>query len=217
MFKGVIFDFDGVIVDSHAVHKRAWIKFLESVGSRVSEEELQFILDGRKRDDIMRHFLGALDAERMADYGHRKELIFRDEATDVQTIDGLLSFLKDLEDEQLTLGIASSGSRSRVNFLLDRLDLKRHFQVVVTGDEVKKGKPDPAVFLRAAQALQKDPGELLAFEDSVSGIQSAKAAGMKCVGIAQPDRATVLFDSGADHVVPDFCSLSYSKLQELFV
>ena len=217
VLKGVIFDFDGVIVDSHPVHKRAWIKFLESVGKTASEEELQFILDGRKRDDILRHFLGDLDDERMAEYGHRKEQIFRDEAADVQTVNGLLGFLEDLKDAGVAIGIASSGSRSRVNFLLDRLDLKKHFQVVITGDEVKKGKPDPSVFLSAAQALQEDPHDLLAFEDAVSGVESAKAAGMKCFGIAQPDRASILFDAGADDVVPDLCSLSYSKLQELFV
>jgi beta-phosphoglucomutase len=217
VLKGVIFDFDGVIVDSHPVHKRTWIKFLESVGKTASEEELQFILDGRKRDDILRHFLGELDDERMAEYGHRKEQIFRDEAGDVQIVNGLMGFLEDLEGAGAAIGIASSGSRSRVNFLLDRLDLKKHFQVVVTGDQVKRGKPDPSIFVKAAQALQEHPNELLAFEDAVSGVESAKAAGMKCFGIAQPDRASVLIDSGADHVVPDFRSLSYSKLMELFV
>jgi beta-phosphoglucomutase len=217
MIRGVIFDFDGVIVDSHRVHKRAWRKFLESVGKTVSEEELLFVLDGRKREDILRHFLGDLDPEQMMSYGHRKEQFFRDEARDVQPLDGLLGLLDDLLEAGVAVGVASSGSRGRVNFLLDRLDLKKHFQVVITGDEVENGKPDPSVFLKAAQALRKDPGELLAFEDAASGVQSAKAAGMKCIGIAQPDRASVLLDSGADHVLPDFCSLSYSKLQELFV
>lgn len=217
MLRGVIFDFDGVIVDSHPVHKRAWRKFLDSVGRTASEEELQFVLDGRKRDDILRHFLGDLDPELLIRYGHRKEQFFRDEAGDVQTVAGLLSLLEDLEDVGVAIGVASSGSRRRVNFLLDRLDLKKHFQVIITGEDVRNGKPDPSVFLRAAQALGEDPGELLAIEDAVSGVESAKAAGMKCVGIAEPDRASVLLDSGADHVVPDFCSLSYTKLQALFV
>jgi beta-phosphoglucomutase len=216
MIRGVVFDFDGVIVNSHPVHKNAWKRFLGSVGRTASEEDLKFVMDGRKRDDILQHFLGDLDPELIRSYGHRKEQLFRDEAGDVQTIDGLLTFLEDLEDAGMAMGIASSGSRSRVNFLLDRLNLKKHFQVVVTGDEVKKGKPDPSVFLKAAQDLHLDPCELLAFEDAVSGVQSAKLAGMRCVGIAQPDRASVLLDSGADHVVPDFCSLSYSKLEELF-
>ncbi len=217
MFRGLIFDFDGVIVDSHPVHTRAWKKFLDSVGKTVSEERLQFVLDGRKRDDILRHFMGELDADQIVEFGHRKEQFFRDEAAHVRTIDGLLGFLGDIEFQQVALAIASSGSRSRVDFLLERLDLQKFFQVVITGDEVEQGKPHPAVFLRAAQQMGVDPSESMAFEDAVSGVKAARSAGMKCVGIAQPDRATILVDAGANYVVPDFQSLSYSKLQQMFV
>lgn len=216
MLRGVVFDFDGVIVDSHPVHIRAWKKFLETVGRTASEEELQFVLDGRKRNDILRHFLGELEPERMTEYGRRKEQLFREEAADVQSVGGLPSFLEDLEAAHVSLGIASSGSRSRVEFLLDRLDLKKHFRAVVTGDEVEQGKPDPAVFLKAAQALQLDPAELVAFEDALSGVKAARSAGMICVGIALPERTSMLFDAGADYVVPDFWSLSYSKLKKFF-
>lgn len=215
MFRGVVFDFDGVIVDSHPVHARAWKKFLDSVGRTVSEEQLQFVLDGRKRDDILRYFMGELDADQIVEYGHRKEQFFRDEATHVRTINGLLSFLEDLEHEQLALAIASSGSRTRVDFLLDRLDLKELFRVVITGDEIGPGKPDPAIFLAAAHHLGIDPPELTVFEDAVSGVRAARSAGMMCVGIAQPDRASILVAAGANYVVPDFQSLSYSKLQQI--
>jgi beta-phosphoglucomutase len=215
VFRGVVFDFDGVLVDSHPVHIRAWKKFLESMGRAVSEEQLQFVLDGRKRDDILRHFLGELNDDKLVEYGHRKEQIFRDEAANVRTIDGLLSFLEDLEGAQLTLGVASSGSRSRVDFLLRQLDLKKRFRVVITGDEVAQGKPDPALFLRAAQDLGLEPSALIAFEDAVSGVKAARSAGMKCIGIGQPDRVSILLDAGANYVVPDFQSLSYSKLQQI--
>jgi beta-phosphoglucomutase len=216
LLRGAIFDFDGVIVDSHPVHTRAWKRFLESVGRMASEEELQFVLDGRTRDDILRHFLGELDTEKMVEYGHRKEQFFRDEAAAVQEIKGLRNFLENLEETQLPLGIASSGSKSRVDLLLDRLSLKRYFRVVVTGDEVAQGKPHPAVFLKAAECLGTDPCDLIAFEDAVSGIKAAKSAGMICVGVAAPDRASLLVDAGANDVVPDFRPLSYLKLQGIF-
>jgi beta-phosphoglucomutase len=217
MLKGVVFDFDGVIVDSHPAHIRAWKSFLSSVGKTVSEEQLHFVLDGRKRDEILRHFLGTLDDERIAEYGHRKEQCFWDEAGSVQTVEGVRNFLEDLQGAGVAISIASSASRTRVDFLLDQLDLRKYFQAIVTGDEVKKGKPDPSVYLRAAKALQQAPCELLAFEDAISGVKSAKGAGMKCVGIAQLDRAFLLLDSGADRVVSNFRSLSYSKLQEWFI
>jgi beta-phosphoglucomutase len=217
VFRGLVFDFDGVIVDSHPVHTRAWKKFLDSMGRAVSDEQLEFVLDGRKRDDILRHFMGELDRDQIVEYGHRKEQFFRDEAAHVRTIDGLRKFLEGLEFEQLALAIASSGSRSRVHLLLDMLDLKKLFRVVITGDEVEQGKPHPAVFLRAAQQLGMDPSELMAFEDAVSGVRAARSAGMMCVGIAQPERASLLVDAGANYVVPDFQSLSYLKLQRMFV
>ncbi len=208
-----MFDFDGVIVDSHPVHIRAWEKFLQSVGKTVSPSQLQFVLDGRKREDILRHFLGELNPEQVVEYGLRKEQLFRDEAADVQTVEGLLDFLENLQDARVALGIASSASRSRLDFLLDRLDLKRHFRVVVTADEVDHGKPNPAVFLRAARNLGICPSELIAFEDAVSGVNAARSAGMMCIGVGQPDRASILLAAGATSVVQNFCGLSYSQLR----
>jgi beta-phosphoglucomutase len=216
MLRGVVFDFDGVIVDSHAVHLQAWKKFLDSMGLMVSDERLEFVLDGRKRDDILRHFLGELTSEELFNYGHQKEEIFRDEAAQVTTIEGLLDFLQELEAAQIVLSVASSGSRSRVEFLMQQLGLRHRFQVIVTGDEVEEGKPDPAVFLRAAERLRIDPAELIAFEDALSGVRAARAAGMRCIGIAQPQRSSLLREAGANHVVPDFRPLSYGKLKEIF-
>ena len=138
MFRGAIFDLEGVIADGHPVHLRAWKKVLDSVGRAASGDELQFVLGGRTRDDMLRHFLGDLDAEKMAEYGRRKEQFFRDEAADVRTIKGVPRFLEKLEEAQLSLGIASSGSRARIEFLLERLKLKKHFNIV-TGDEVAQG------------------------------------------------------------------------------
>lgn len=203
-------------MDSHPVHKRAWKRLLESVGVAASEADLQFVVDGRTRDDILRHFLGELDPGKLAEYGQQKEQYFREEAAAVGTVSGFLSLLKELEEAQLALGIASSGSRSRIDFLLRQLGLHKHFRVVVTGDEVQQGKPHPAVFLKAAERLQMHPSKLIAFEDAFSGVRAAKAAGMTCIGVAATDRAFCLLDAGAEHVVPDFRSLSYAKLQEVF-
>ncbi|MGB7846091.1 MAG: HAD family phosphatase [Candidatus Acidiferrum sp.] len=216
MFRGAVFDFDGVIVDSHDVHMRAWKRFLETVGRTASEEQLQFVLDGRRREDILRHFLGELSTEQIVEYGHRKEQFFRDEAGHVRIISGLLCFLESLECEHLALAIASSGGRSRIIFLLDRLDLRKRFRVVVTGDEVEHGKPHPAVFLKAARQLGVDSSHLVAFEDAAAGVRAVKSAGMMCVGIAQADRVSTLVDAGANYVVPNFESLSCSKLREIF-
>jgi beta-phosphoglucomutase family hydrolase len=216
MLRGIIFDFDGVIVDSHPAHQRAWTKVFKSMGREVSDKDLKYILDGRTREEIIRHFCGELDAETIAEYGHRKEQMFREEAATVRTVRGLESFLGELNGAQLALAIASSGSRTRVSFLLSRLDLAKHFRSVVTADDVARGKPDPALFLKAAEDLHIDPAELLVFEDADSGVKAARSAGIRCVGISNGNSSSLLLGAGASHVVKDFRSLSYSKLQSFF-
>src|ERR1700736_1841265 len=116
MLRAAIFDMDGVIVDSHPIHKRTWRKFLKLQGREISEKDLNFIMDGRKRDEILRHFLGELSDEQVRLLGHRKEQLFREEASDVKVIEGLYGLLQQLRKTEIKLGVASSGSESRVNY-----------------------------------------------------------------------------------------------------
>ncbi len=216
MLTGAIFDMDGVLVDSHPVHMRAWRRFFQSIGKPVADLEMEYILEGRKREDILRHFLGELTEEQMRSYGRQKELLFREEASTIKTIPGIHNFLEQLTRTPIRMGVASCGGRGRVHHLLGLLALRDYFQVVITGDEVKEGKPDPAIFHKAAAELKAMPEELLVVEDSVSGVQAANAASMKCLGIAPPHREQVLLEAGAYHVLPDFLSVSVEELRELF-
>jgi HAD superfamily hydrolase (TIGR01509 family) len=215
MLSGVIFDMDGVLIDSHPAHKMAWRRFLEDVGRDVSDTDLEFVMGGRKRTDILRHFLGELSDDQLAEYGRKKDAHFLAIADSVNTIEGLLPFLGELERLGIKKAVATSASHSRANHMLARLELANHFSAVVTGDDVVNGKPDPAIFQRAAECLQKCPAELLVVEDAVAGIQAAKAAGMKCLGIGTDDRAVALLAAGADYVVADFTRVKCADLQQL--
>lgn len=216
MLAGVIFDLDGVIVDSHPAHKRAWKRFFQSIGKEVSNEDLAFVLEGRKREDILRHFLGDLSEEQVRHYGAKKEELFRGSAQELKTIDGLPDFLEQLEAAGLPLALASSASRSRAEYMLKGLELKARFEVIVTGDDVAKGKPDPAIFQLAARGLGLGPENLLVCEDAVSGVEAAKVAGMKCLAIAANGRGPLLKQAGADVVVPDFTEARLHELRGLF-
>ncbi|MGB8523752.1 MAG: HAD family phosphatase [Candidatus Acidiferrales bacterium] len=216
MMRGAIFDMDGVLVDSQPVHMRAWRRFFQSIGKPVAEKEMEFILEGRKREDILHHFLGELTAEQMLSPSRQKELLFREEASTIKTIPGIQSFLEQLVRASIRLAVASCGGSGRVHHLLGYLALRDYFQVVITGDQVREGKPDPTIFHKAAAELKTMPEEVLVVEDSIAGIQAAKAAGMKCLGIARSHRAQVLLEAGAYHVLPDFLSVSVEEFQELF-
>jgi beta-phosphoglucomutase len=215
MLKGVIFDMDGVIVDSHPVHKKAWRRFLELQGKEVTDEELNFIMDGRKREEILRHFLGELSNEQIRILGHEKELLFKEHATAMTMIEGFPAFLEQLARANIKLGVASSGSDSRVNYVLDSLKLRKYFKAIVTGDQVTAGKPDPAIFQLASEQLRVPPAETLVFEDSVSGVKAARAAGMKCIGIASDGLISKLLEAGAIQIVPNYIDLSLNNVQTL--
>jgi beta-phosphoglucomutase-like phosphatase (HAD superfamily) len=216
MLRGVIFDLDGVIVDSHPVHKQAWKAFFYSLGKEISDKDLDFVLEGNKREDILRHFLGEITPEQARDYGARKEVIFKLSAQDLKTIGGFDDFLCQIDRVHLPTALASSATRSRVLYMLDLLKLQGRFHVIVTGDDVTKGKPDPMIFRLAADALGLPPSQILVCEDSVNGIDAARQLGMKCLAIAANGRGPLLKTAGADKVSADFTNVRLDDLLELF-
>jgi beta-phosphoglucomutase len=217
MLRGLILDLDGVVVDSHPAHKQAWRVFLRSVGREVSEEELEFVLEGGKREAILRHFLGPLTDEQVKHYGAQKNALFGRTAPELKIIHGLLEFLEETAVAGLLSVLASSASRNRVLCTLRQLGLAGRFQTVLTSEDVPRGKPDPAIFELATLHMNLSPNEILVCEDGVSGVEAAKAAGIKCLAIAANGRGLRLKQAGADMVVPDFTAVTLDDLRALFV
>jgi beta-phosphoglucomutase len=207
---------DGVIVDSHDLHMKAWRQLLVSVGKHVTATRLDCVRNGGKREDILRQLFGDLTEDKIQAYGLLKEQLFREIAQDINTIPGVRQLLNELSRAAVPMAVASSGSRGRVHYLLNLLQLRDYFATVVTGDQVPAGKPNPTIFCKAAQYLQVRPTMSLVFEDSVSGVRAATAAGMRCIGIASSDRANTLLHAGADYVLPNLMDASLSQIQKLF-
>jgi beta-phosphoglucomutase len=215
MIEGIVFDMDGVLIDSHPIHRRAWRKFLATVGTSVSDEELSFILEGRRREEILRHFLGDLPHSKIAEYGHRKDQFFEEHFGDVRLIPGVRQFLEALEIAGLKAAIATSASSARTWGTLRRLELDNKFIAVVTGDDVNVGKPDPAVYELVSRRMKLTPEKLLVIEDALCGVQAAKSAGMRCVGVSTNGRAEMLLQCGAELVIPDFLGISIERLLQV--
>jgi beta-phosphoglucomutase len=213
--RGVVFDMDGVIVDSHPAHRCAWRQFLQGVGREATEEELDFILDGRKREDILRHFLGELSAEQVREYGNRKDEMLRRLGNGIQPVEGITDFLAALKRAGLKTAVATSAGRTRTHGTLSDLGLTHHFDAIITGDEVSASKPDPLIYRLAAERIHEHPEHLVAIEDAAAGVKSATCAGLRCIGIASSLRADRLREAGAHPVVPHFRSLSIASLHAL--
>jgi len=216
MLSGVVFDLDGVIVDSHPVHKKTWRTFLASVGKEVSESDLDYIFEGRRRRDILVHFLGQLSDSEIQEYGNKKDELFRQACADLEPVAGSVEFIKKVERAGLCIALATSASRQRTRWTLDQLKIAGYFDAVITGDDVTHSKPDPAIYRLAAQRLSISPERLVAVEDSVCGVRAARAAGLSCLGIALGENIHSLVLAGADRVFPNLVDLSIGDLGKLF-
>ena len=211
--QGVIFDMDGVLVDSHAVHRKAWRRFFQTLGREVSEPELEFILDGRKRGDILRHFLGNHPGQDLEEFGRRKDCIFRQMRLDVAPVPGAIDMVRELLGNGTALVLATSASRSRAHSTLSDLGLLNCFQQVVTAEDVHLGKPDAAIYRLACNRIGIEPERLLAVEDAISGIRAAVGAGLRCVGVASHETPENLATAGAAHVVQNFEAVTAHDLE----
>jgi HAD superfamily hydrolase (TIGR01509 family) len=215
--RGVIFDMDGVLVNSHAAHRKAWRVFLRTLGREVPDSDLDFILDGRKRGEILRHFLGNCPETELEEFGRRKDCIFRQMQLDVTPVRGVVGLVGEFHRRGVALALATSASRSRARSTMAELGLLDCFRVTVTGEEVLLGKPDPAIYRLACNRLEIEPECLLAVEDAISGIRAAVGAGLQCVGVASHEAPADLIAAGAIHVVHDFESVSVRDLERILL
>jgi beta-phosphoglucomutase len=180
----LIFDMDGVIVDSNPVHRDAWMRFNRTHGVETTEA-MQQRMYGKRNNEIVRDFLGNhLSDEDVFAYGAAKEVIYRDLIGPLlpgAVVPGLREFLERHQD--LQIGCATNAEPANVDFVLQAAGLERLFRVAVNGHQVARPKPFPDIYLKAADLLGVAPADCIVFEDSYTGIEAARAAGMLVVGL----------------------------------
>jgi beta-phosphoglucomutase len=180
----LIFDMDGVIIDSNPVHREAWAAFNRRFGLETTEAMHQRMY-GRRNDQIVRDFFGnSLSAEEVVARGAAKEALYREmiaEKLEKMLVPGIRRFLE--RHQGAPMAMATNAEPPNVDFLLDRASLRRHLRVVVTGAQVQHPKPHPEIYLRTAELLETAPRNCIVFEDSHSGVAAARAADMRVVGI----------------------------------
>lgn len=178
-----IFDMDGVLVDSNPTHTIALKRFCKKHGYDLSEKDLREKIYGRTNRDWLLNLFGDLSEETIRAYAEEKEALFREIYQDIKPLAGLHSFLEKLEAAGIPKAIATSAPRANVDFTISRTHIERFFPVILDDSFVTKGKPDPQVYLKSADALGFKPDRCVVFEDSLSGVMAAKRAGCKVVGV----------------------------------
>ena len=179
----LIFDLDGVIVDSNPVHEQIWQQYLRLHG-RPAPADLAKCMYGRHNDDIVRDLFDShLTPDQVRAHGSAKEALYR-ETIKPQLLQRLVPGVREFVRAHAgRIGLASNAEPANVEFILKETGLRDCFSVVLDGAQVIRPKPDPEIYLRAAAALGAMPPDCIVFEDSMAGVSSARAAGAKVVGL----------------------------------
>ena len=199
----VIFDMDGVMVDSNPYHKIALRQFCRNHGHELSEQQLREKIYGRTNKDWLTNLFGALPAEQLLTYADEKEDLFREVyKNDITAVKGLRNFLDLLDKYNIPKAIATSAPRANVDFTLSRTGLEKYFSVILDDTFVSRGKPDPEIYIKAAAALGLPNGQCIVIEDSISGVEAGRRAGSKVIGITTTHMADEL--APTDYIIADF-------------
>lgn len=185
----LIFDMDGVIIDSNPLHRRAWELYNRRFGVETTEE-MHTRMYGKRNDQIVRDYLGnhLSDAE-VFEHGAAKERLYRELAgpgIEAALVPGVREFL--MRHRDLPMAVASNAEAANVEFVLDVAGLRSFFRAIVDGHQVSRPKPAPDVFLKAAELLDAAPRDCIVLEDSYSGVAAGLAAGMRVVGLRTTHR-----------------------------
>lgn len=212
--RGVIFDLDGVLVDTAWAHKQSWYDLAEKEGFSMSDEFF-YTTFGMQNYQIIPMLLGReVNGQEVDRLSERKEQRYRELVGEGLTLtDGAKELLDDLKSNGFLLAIGSSAPRANLNLILTRLGLGTALEACVTKEDVARGKPAPDTFLKAAEKLSLSPHGCAVVEDAVQGVEAGKAAGMRVVAVTTTRDRTAL--AGADMVVDSLKELTAEDFTKL--
>jgi HAD superfamily hydrolase (TIGR01509 family) len=197
----LIFDLDGVVVDSMPTHTLAWERYLEANG--IDPQNVEARMHGKRNDDLVRDLFGAhLEADAVFEHGAAKERLFREmigETLKAKLVPGIREFVE-AASRTVPLAVGTNAEPANVDFILNGAGIRKYFRAIVDGSQVARPKPFADVYLRGAELVGVEPANCIVFEDSPVGIQAARAAGMRVVGLLT--HAAHL--ENVDVAVPDF-------------
>jgi beta-phosphoglucomutase family hydrolase len=217
--RAFLFDMDGTIVDNMGYHTDSWVEFFKRRDRTIDRDAFFLATAGRHGREIIRDEFGAhLTEDEVVALNSEKEVVYRElYGPHRKTVDGFDALIAAAKLDGVKLAVATAAQTSNVTFTLDGLDLRKHFDAVVTAADVPRGKPHPDVFLEAARRVGALPEDCIVFEDAPLGVEAARRAGMRCVVItttlpaasfAEFDNVILIVDNFNDLSIADVFSAS---------
>ena len=215
MLKAIIFDLDGTLVDSLPYHHESWRIFFKN--NNIEENDFSEIIKEYKGGgtlELMTSVFGDMytrgELKKMSD---DKEVIFRDiYKSKVYPIEGLNKFLDNLKENNILLSIGSNAIRKNVLMTIEELGITNYFSSIICGDEVSRGKPDPEMYLKTLSNLKVSKNECIIFEDSIEGVEAARNADIKVVGVTSSQSSEKLKSVGAFKTINDYTKISIDNI-----
>ncbi|TFG47119.1 MAG: tRNA (adenosine(37)-N6)-threonylcarbamoyltransferase complex dimerization subunit type 1 TsaB [Dehalococcoidia bacterium] len=212
--RGVIWDMDGVIIDSAELHFQSWRDALNRRGFEMTREQFDATF-GRRNDDIIAYITGKpAKPEDVAAISNEKETAYRQMVTgQARSFSGVMELIRSIKESGFKQAVASSAPPENVELIMKEMALEPFIDATVDAAQVSKGKPAPEVFLKAAAKLGLEPGDCLVIEDAVSGVEAARRAGMAVIGVSNTHPAAKLAE--ADLVVASLEDVDATGVLEL--
>ncbi|NLY61180.1 MAG: HAD family hydrolase [Clostridiales bacterium] len=213
--RAFIFDMDGVIIDSEPLHFESDKMVMREFGVELTDEELNRyvgVANPQMWIELKDKYSIDLSVDELIEMQHMNKLKLLED-NQLETIRGIDELITDLQRKGIAVALASSSNMEFIQLVLKKLGITECFQVIVSGDDVEKGKPEPDIFLKAAELLKVRPQDCIVLEDSAHGVNAAKRAGMKCIGFINPNSGNQDL-SKADKIVSTLEGLEYDCLYE---
>lgn len=218
MLKAVIFDMDGVIIDSEPMHHKAYHDMFNEVGIKVSKEMYESFT-GQSTLNICKRLCDQFNLKEtpqtLVALKRKHYRQFFDTDSNLDLIDGVLDLIQDYHNNGLTLVLGSSASMSGINMIFERFNLNKYFKAKLSGADLKQSKPHPEIFEKAAEATGFSREACFVIEDSTNGIKAAKSAGIYCVGYDSFHSKNQDY-SKADKVISNFEEIAFEKISKEF-
>jgi HAD superfamily hydrolase (TIGR01509 family) len=217
MKKCVIFDMDGVIIDSEPIHQECERIMFKQLGINVSDEEHNAFVgttDDYMWSRLINLYSLPIKINEAIQLQRSLYLECLKQENCIEILPYVSQLISNLNKQGFLLALASSSPHVHIDYILNKFELKRYFPVIVSGEDVKAGKPHPGIFLRAAKLAGIKPGSCLVIEDSYNGVTAAKKAGMKCIGFINPNSGNQDL-SQADLLISSFKDFSEITINQL--